>query len=463
VKSSCPWPIAETLAAVLVVTPPSAIAQDDVSQLKRQLEELDQEIKVLQGKQEADEALAAATAKEAATLIAGPEGFGIRSADNAFRLNLHGDLQVDARSYQGTMLSSPPGTQTPDTLLVRRARPIIEATLYDKYDFRLMPDFGNGQTVLFDAYGQARVAPEFQLRVGKFKPPVGLEQLQTDDNLYFAERSLATDLVPIRDTGGQLQGDLFGGTLSYAVGVFNGVVDGGNGGSADVDSNAGKDTAARLFATPFKTGPEPLRGLGFGVALTDGRQTGTATTANLPTYKTVGQQTFFVYNSGAFANGSRQRLSPQLYYYWGPFGLLTETVRSFQDVSRAGATQDINIMAWNVTLGWVLTGEASTYNGVAPRRPFAPATGDWGAFQVVARMSKLTVADEAFAGPASTRLADPAASAREARDTGAGLNWYVSRLIRVYVDYDRTRFKGGAPAGDRPDEKVLISRFQFAF
>jgi phosphate-selective porin OprO/OprP len=453
--------VAGALAAGVVVT--ATLADDDVSQLKQQVEELDQKIRVLQRQQELDKEAAAEKTKQSASVTAGPDGFGIRSADDAFVLKLHGDLQVDSRSYQGTRLSSPPGTQTPDSLLLRRARPIVEATLYDKYDFRLMPDFGGGQTVLFDAYGQARFTPEFQLRVGKFKPPVGLEQLQVDDNLFFAERSLATALVPTRDIGAQLQGDLLGGTLNYAVGVFNGVVDGGNNGSGDVDSNSGKDAEARLFARPFKNGFEPLRRLGFGVAFTEGRQTGTSTIANLPTYKTVGQQTFFAYNSGAFANGTRQRLSPQLFYYWGPFGLLTEYVRSSQEVTRAGAARDVKNTAWNATVGWVLTGDDSTFEGVTPSRPFVPGTGEWGAFQVVARASRLTVDDDAFNGPASNRVADPTASAREATDTGFGLNWYVSRLIRVYVDYDRTRFKGGAAGGDRPDEKVMISRFQFAF
>jgi phosphate-selective porin OprO/OprP len=400
---------AGVLAASVIVASPFAVAQDDVNQLRQQVEELDQKIRILQRKQEVETETAAAKDTESARVTAGPEGFGINSADNAFRLNFHGDLQVDSRSYQGTRLSSPPGTQTPDTLLIRRARPIIEATLYDKYDFRPMPDFGGGQTVLFDAYGQARFASEFQLRAGKFKSPVGLEQLQIDDNLFFAERSLATDLVPNRDVGAQLQGDLIGGTLNYAIGVFNGVIDAANG---DVDSNSGKDAEARLFAKPFKNGIEVLRGLGLGVAYTKGRQTGTATTANLPTYKTIGQQALFAYGSGAFANGTRQRISPQAFYYYGPFGLLTEYVRSSQDVTRAGVTQDMRNRAWNVTAGWVLTGEDPTFEGVTPRRPFVPGGDGWGAFQVVARVSKLTVDDDAFRGGAATRLADPTASAR---------------------------------------------------
>ncbi len=155
--------------------------------------------------------------------------------------------------------------------------------------------------------------------------------------------------------------------------------------------------------------------------------------------------------------------SVKTHYYFGPFGLLTEYVRSSQEVMRAGSIRDVRNTAWNVAVGWVLTGEESTFTGVTPRRPFSPGTSDWGAFQVVARASKLTVGNDAFDGGALLRVADPSVSAREARDTGIGLNWYLSRLMRIDVDYDQTRFSGGAAAGDRPAEKVLISRFQFAF
>ena len=53
--------------------------------------------------------------------------------------------------------------------------------------------------------------------------------------------------------------------LSYAVGAFNGVSDGG---SNDIESTDDeKDIAARVFATPFvNRNVSALRGLGFGIA-----------------------------------------------------------------------------------------------------------------------------------------------------------------------------------------------------
>ena len=69
-----------------------------------------------------------------------------------------------------------------------------------------MPDFGNGQTAIYDAYADVKISPYVILRGGKFKTPLGLEQLENDADLTFIERSLATDLVQNRDEGLQFYG-----------------------------------------------------------------------------------------------------------------------------------------------------------------------------------------------------------------------------------------------------------------
>jgi phosphate-selective porin OprO/OprP len=96
---------------------------------------------------------------------------------------------------------------------------------------------------------------------------------------------------------------------------------------------------------------------------------------------------------------------------------------------------------------------------VTPARPFDPDAHAWGAFELVARAGALTVDKDAFPD-----FADPAKSARAARERGLGVNWYLSRSFRFMLDYIETRFEGGAAAGaDREDERVILNRFQVAF
>lgn len=441
-------------------TQPQA-TQDDTQDetpksVDEKVEELDQKVRILDRKIELDHEAAADKAKTAPAPTAGKDGFSLKSADGAFVLKLRGYVHFDGRFWQ-----SDDKKPAIDTFTLRRVRPILEGTLYKIFDFRIMPDFGEGKTVLQDAYMEGRFSPRFKVRAGKFKEPVGLERLQSATDILFVERALPTNLVPNRDLGVMLSGDLAGGGVSYAAGYFNGVQDGG---SADVDTNDDKDVAARLFFQPFVSGDGPLKNLGFGVAGTVGDQAGTAASPNLASYKTPGQQTFFSFRSDGttagtvIADGRHTRISPQAYFYRGPFGLLAEYVKSTQAVRRGDVARNVDATSWQVAASWVLSGGEPTYKSVTPKKPFDLAAHAWGDFEIAARYSHLDVEDAAF-----PLFANPASSPRAADAWAVGLNWYLSRSLRVMLDYEDTTFDGGATAGDREDEKIVFSRFQVSF
>lgn len=442
------------------VVPPTAAspAAPDPALVQR-VEEIDQQVKTVARTQEAEAKAAAAKASESAIAYAGKDGFGIRTADNAFKLRLGALLQFDMRGY---LTDDFPG-QAPDNFVMRRMRPVLEATLNEKYFVLIRPEFGNqGNISLQDGYLEGRFLPQFKVRGGKFKGPMGLERLQSPQDLAFMERAFPSQLTPNRDIGVQVFGDVLDGRLTYQAGYFNGVRDNASG---DTDNNSGKDFNGRLFAHPFKnTEDSALRGLGVGIGMTSGTQGGSITNANLPNYVTPGQQTFFSYSAGAFAAGTRQRWSPQFYYYNGPLGVLGEYASARQEVTRATAQREVTNTAWQLYATWVLTGENAGYVRPTPKRDFDWATGGWGAFEVGLRVSEFRLDDELFSGPATTRLADPAVSARKATDVGLVLNWYLNRNIKVQLNYDQTRFTGGAAnGGDLPDEKILFSRLQANF
>jgi phosphate-selective porin len=95
---------------------------------------------------------------------------------------------------------------------------------------------------------------------------------------------------------------------------------------------------------------------------------------------------------------------------------------------------------------------------VAPARPFTGPGSGPGAFELAARYSRLDVDRDAF--PA---FANPASAARIARGLGLGVNWWANRNARLMVSFEKTAFDGGASADDRPDETVLLTRFQVGF
>jgi phosphate-selective porin OprO and OprP len=373
------------------------------------------------------------------------DGFVIQSPNGDNRLVLGLTAQADGRFSLDDPLPFV------DTFTIRKARPTFSGRVAKYFDFKVMPDFGVGTSVLQDAYLDIRFSPKLRVRSGKDKTPVGYELLQGDPYLLFPERSLASNLVPNRDVGFQAQGDL-SPRWSYAGGVFNGVPDATNS-TTDVDTNSSKDVAGRIVWLPFRstqTPPGALNGLGFHIGGSIGSQAGT-----LPTFRTSSLSTFFTYATGAAASGHRHRITPAVFYYYKSFGGFAEYVRSMQEISRSNSSYDVTNDGWGITGSYVLTGEAASDRGVRPSRAFDPSAGKWGALQLAARYSHLSVDPLAF----TSGLAAATASRKASAFTIAA-NWYPVAFIKYYATFERTSFDGGA---SRPTENVILFRTQVAF
>jgi len=440
-------------------------------ELRREIEDQKQKLLILERKLENQQEAITTAAASAPRITANAQRFQIGSTDNSNFIRFRGTLFADNRAYAGD--SAP---ETADTFLLRSVRPTFEGTFANIYEFRFTPDFGNGRSIIVDAYAAARFKPGFVVTVGKFKPSVGLERLASEPDLRFMERGLPTLLVPNRDLGLQLSGDFAGGAFSYQVGYFNGVTDGqssDNLASPDVESDTGGDYAARVFFQPFINSDNfNLRGLGFGVGSTWQDLDGAATNPYLPSYRSQGQLNVFSYrastatgttpNNATFSNGERLRLAPQLYYYRGSFGFLGEYTQVKQDVSRtvaAGTRGDtLTNSAWQGQFSWFITGEEESFRGFTPGSTWQPGKPGTGAWELVARIQELDVDDAAFAGGADS-FANPLTAISKESAYGVGVNWYPWNTVKLSFNYDVTTFEGGAASGDRPDEQAYFTRF----
>lgn len=463
------------LAAIVLlsgVTAVSAADADEIQLLREQIRLLDQKLRVLERKQELKDEAAAAAPKPP-VVTAGAGGFALTSADKSFDLKLRGLFQFDARFFLDD------GARNRDQFLLRRIRTPFTGTVAGIYDFNITPELGGGTNssttvALWDAFAAARFSPAFGIRVGKFPSAVGLEP---GSNRHFIESPFVNSLLPNRDLGAEALGAVLDGLVEYRIGVLVGVPNNTTSfGGASPDLNDGDKTiAGRLTVTPFKKAADSrLKTLSLGFGFSRGNEAGIAganLSNGLSNISSQAQQQIFSYGTNLFAAGEHVRISPSLEWYPGtPFSAAVEYARDRQQVSvgAAGPVRTFTNSAWRATAGYVLTGEEATKNGVTPKTPFSLSAGTWGAFEIVGRVSGLTIDSDFFqtvaAGGAGLNRANNVESALA---YGVGLNWYFNRNFRFLLNLENTEFEGAktptAAIGARDDERALISRVQLSF
>ena len=476
-------------------------------------------------------------AAPATTVQAGESGFKITSPSGDYQLRFNALVQADQDIFFNTKgvtintgISAVPNNDrnNDDRLWMRRVRPIFSGTLFKYTDFYLQPDFGQGQMRLFDAYADIHYFDWLGFTAGKQRSLLGgLENLKSSATLFSMEQGYSSMMAPNREIGLTFHGEFsapgqthkytnhisFNDWFTYQIGLFSGTADNTNPGlnpvtatnfSTETSTAGNKGVEARVFAHPFQgSGIEPLEGFGVGIA---GGYDNPNNQTTLPAMVSVGQNPIFTYVAAVGANGTRTRIHPQAYWFWGPFGALgdwtqtTQTLSSYLQPSAAGtvtqsATQ--NNQAGQIQLSYNLTGEKNGFGVLKPEKSFDPMSeGGWGALQVVGRWSGLYMDNSVFntsatsGGQTSYAFADPRVSVQQANTWSIGLNWFLNANVKITTEYDQTNFVGGCSTGamsaqynpgcltgttasgasaatgqviNRPDEKIIMQRFQLAF
>jgi phosphate-selective porin OprO/OprP len=272
------------------------------------------------------------------------------------------------------------------------------------------------------------------LRGGSQTAPMGMEDLQGSNNTTFMERSLAATFAPSFRTGAMAR---YSGKRNWSAagGVFFDPI----GGVKDDPRRAeGKGFVGRAAWAPFydhedrqlihvaasaeyRDIEKELRYSSRPESGGASRLVDTGTIRNVDDLVTVGAELGGV---------------------WGPVSVRGEYLRSF--VFRSGS--ELSFHGGFADVSWIVTGESVRYNPksgvfgeVRPKR-------DFGAVELAARYSAIDLIDENVRG------------GRE-RDWTVGVNWYLTRNLRLMFNHVWVRARD---RGIEDQPRILQFRIQFA-
>jgi phosphate-selective porin OprO/OprP len=328
-----------------------------------------------------------------------------------------------------------------ETYELHRVRIGIDGEMYGRIQFSIERELtenegvdpteilGRTKSAWKDYYVDVNATDWFQVRVGRFKIPFGVEQLTGISNLDFIYRSIdANYIAPARDRGVMAHGRFFDRGLNYWAGVFE--HDGDNSRSSKI--RGGDETAAaRLTATPFRT--IEAAGLGameVGGAFSMTRVSDESVLPNGIRGRTAMSQ--FTFYEPVFVKGIRTRAEADVDWNTGPFSARAEYTWMSDERNQQGFGDDdlpdARARAWFVSGTWVVTGE-NKERPVPPRREMF--RGGIGAFELAARYERIRFGgvpgdDEPFRNPRAVTIF-PVSN----EIVTLGVNWYVNRWVKL--------------------------------
>jgi len=353
----------------------------------------------------------------------------IRFGD-ALRVDVRAKVQTDFRSFS-------PQVQTPEgTFDLHRGRVGLEGQFLKHFEYEIERDFRQSLANNDQRYPWKDVKLDFtyfdnfQLLVGKFKMPFGLDETTSEHETDFSLRSrTADDLSPGRSVGGMLHGRFFSRGVSYWAGFFR--HDGENGRNHNGQPIAGQTFAGRVTGTPIRelAVPEFLRPLELGMGYTRSDVPEGLSSIRGNAYS---DENLIAY---AYVKGPRERMGVDATLITGPFSLKSELV----DLREAREGQGIYLedlpkklsRGWYASVTWVVTGEKKE-GGVTPRKDFLK--GGPGAIELAARFEQIRFGTAKHIGDEFRSPRSPNFRAQSDRSWTIGVNWYTNRYVKIQAD-----------------------------
>ncbi len=357
------------------------------------------------------------------------DGADFRSKEGRFRLELAGRLHADAAIFDDDNTPLEDGTN------VRRARLGAALTLFRDLTLKYQYEFVDDGRVL-DASLTYEGWDPLEIKIGRFREPLSLEELTSSNNITFMERALPNEFARGYNTGIAIS--TYGSNWGAAGGVFGDRVVKDVFGAGDEDlSVTGRFTYAPLHED------QTLAHLGFSASWREVDEGGGVRFATDPESA--------VADANLVSTGSIRDVE-QFYvggleaaFIKGSVSIQGEYIHTALD--REGDLEGLDFSGGYAYVIWFVTGEArpysvkrGTFGRIEPNR----ATG---AFELALRYSVLDLND------------GPITGGTEGNAT-LGVNWYYRRNLRLMTNliHAETDSEGG-----NEDVNILQFRAQLNF
>ncbi len=397
-------------------------------------------------------------------------GFELMSEDGEFQFQFHQETQLDFKEFD------PNGDDFARSGFVfPRVRAFFNGRVTKSWEYAVSLNRGFSSIDVLDAFVNYHPDDRFQIKVGRFMTPFNYEQFAIQNMWLIApERSLFTANLGLnRMLGAQVWGNIMKQRVDYALGVFNGPR------NSFEDFNESKDIFSYLNVRPFGDQEEghPLRNLNIGGSFIYGTQENplvprafrTASNASNASAADLFSPPFFVFNDDVIERGQRTFWSGHVAYFHKSLSLFADYnggILRYAPSETARESVVIPTNGYSAAIGYFLTGETvERRTAVEPLRPFNLSRSKFGlgAWELIFRFSAMELDRTVF----DKDLADPELWTNRAWATNLGLNWYLTRYLKVYLDWQHTEF--GSPVLYRePNLRQLTNqlfwvRFQLYF
>ncbi len=331
--------------------------------------------------------------------------------------------------------------ETPPTFYLRRARFGLKGNVTSQVRYEVERDmretFGSDHEwhPWKDNYVDIMVRGFFEVKVGKFKLPYGMEANLPEDRLDFAFKSRSSDLLaPNRERGAMVHSKFIKNNLEYKVGVFR--YD-GEGSDIHGQPTGGRTYAGSLTGEPLrflKPFPKTLRHVYLGVAATRGNV--------IPGQNGIHGTTFsnFTYFEHMYVQGKRTRIGTELSWIEGPVDIKAEYMHVSEERKQQGIhgedLPDTISRGWYVMGTWAAFGKLKSKG--APKTPFLTGHG-FGAVLLSARYDILSFYSALGPGPPSRSPRAPTILPAGERAWTFGPTWYVNHFVQIQANAQRER------------------------